>query len=76
MNSILVEKSIESLMSDVYNRIVNNKPYDSELKIYTFSILRKVNRFYEEKEEYEKCIIITNFIKERKNHEKNFYLFS
>lgn len=76
MSTILIEKNIELIIDEIYNRISLDIPYDSELKIYNLSILKKVNSFFEEREEYEKCIIVTSFIKKRYNHDINYHLDS
>jgi hypothetical protein len=61
-------------MENIYNRICENKPFDEKLKPYSKKDLKKLLFYLEQKEEYEKCQIVNNFIKERFNHKYNFIL--
>lgn len=57
---------------EVYNRISIGKPYGRNLKPYPKKILLSVIESLKEDEEYEKCIELEKFIKERFKHE-GFY---
>lgn len=57
---------------EVYNRISVGKPYGKNLKPYPKKILLGVIESLKEDEEYEKCIELENFIKNRFKHE-GFY---
>ena len=52
----------DSLMREIYQ---NLKPYKENL-------LTMVLNHFEEKEDYEKCQILSDFINERFNHVKNY----
>lgn len=57
---------------EVYQRISMGKPYGKNLKPYPKKILLSVIESLMEDEEYEKCIELGRFIKERFKHE-GFY---
>ena len=56
----------------VYNRCLSGRPYTIDLKIYSERFLKKVVDELVELEEYEKCIEMNKFIKQRFNHELNY----
>jgi hypothetical protein len=56
----------------VCNRVKSGTPYDRKLKLYSEKYLTKVVKKLEEEEEYEKCSILSEYIKERFNHELNY----
>ena len=58
---------------EVYNRCLSNKPYTVDFKIYSERYLRKVIEKLAELEEYEKCSDLDKYIKQRFNHELNYY---
>ena len=62
----------DSLMREIYQRICENKPFDKNLKTYKENLLTMVLNHFEEKEDYEKCQILSDFINERFNHVKNY----
>ena len=62
----------ESLMREVFERISENKPFDKNLKPYKEDLLKKILDHFEEKEDYEKCQVISNFLNKRFNHIKNY----
>ena len=72
MVETLVLKSYEYLMIDAFKRIELNKHYDVNLKPYTKPFVEKVLKFFEEREEYEKCGIIHTFLDNKFNHEINY----
>jgi hypothetical protein len=59
-------------MNEVYQRIFENKPFDKNLKPYKESLIRDTLLYFEEKEDYEKCQVISNFLNQRFNHVTNF----
>ena len=65
-------RSYESVMKETYNRVESNKCFDIKLKPYKKDFLEKVLFYFEEKEEFEKCVIINNFINQRFSHELNY----
>ena len=65
-------RSNEFIMKETYNRIESNKCFDIKLKPYKKDFLEKLLLYFEEKEEFEKCVVINNFIKKRFNHKLNF----
>jgi hypothetical protein len=62
----------ESLMREVFERISENKPFDKNLKPYKEDLLKKILDHFEEKEDYEKCQVISNFLNKRFNHITNY----
>lgn len=58
-------------IDEIYNRILDGKPYCKKLKPYSNLILERVINILEYEQEFEKCIIISNFISSR-SHEKGF----
>lgn len=58
---------------EVYERCLSGRPYTKDLKIYSEKYLRRVVTELESLEEYEKCIELNKFIKDRFNHEVNYY---
>ncbi len=65
-------RSYESVMKETYNRVESNKCFDIKLKPYKKDFLEKVLFYFEEKEEFEKCMVINDFINKRFNHELNY----
>jgi hypothetical protein len=59
-------------MFEVYERISQNKPFDTNLKTYKESQVKDVLDYFEEREDYEKCQVISKFINERFNHDINY----
>jgi hypothetical protein len=57
---------------EVYNRCLSGRPYTIDLKIYSERFLKRVIDELVELEEYEKCIEMNKFIKQRFNHELNY----
>lgn len=56
----------------VYQRVKSGTPYDRKLKLYSEKYLAKIVKKLEEEEQYEKCSILSQYIKERFNHELNY----
>lgn len=72
MSQNIVIKSYDNLMHDIYFRVSNNIPFDKNLKIYNSEIINKVIKFFEEREEFEKCHKIKTFLELRFSHELNY----
>jgi hypothetical protein len=70
--SYLKLKTLNSFMNEVYDRICQNKPFDINLKPYKESQIKEVLEYFEEREDYEKCQILSDFINERFNHITNY----
>jgi hypothetical protein len=65
-------RTLNSFMNEVYQRISENKPFDSNLKPYKESLIREVLEYFEEREDYEKCQVISDFVNKRFNHVTNY----
>lgn len=65
-------KTLNSFMIEIYNRISKDKPFDDKLKPYKKSQIEEVLEYFEDREDYEKCQIISDFIKKRFNHVTNY----
>jgi hypothetical protein len=65
-------KTKDSYLKEIYQRISENKPFDKSLKPYKESLIRDTLLYFEEKEDYEKCQVISDFINKRFNHVTNF----
>jgi hypothetical protein len=65
-------KTKDSYLREIYQRVYENKPFDKNLKPYKESLLRDTLLYFEEKEDYEKCQVISDFINQRFNHVTNF----
>lgn len=63
---------METIACIVFNRVKSGTPYDINLKVYSEKYLNKILKKLEEEEEYEKCFILSEYIKERFNHELNY----
>lgn len=70
--SYLKLRTLSSLMNEIYERVSQNKPFDSSLKPYKQSQIKDVLDYFEDKEDYEKCQILSDFINERFNHVTNY----
>lgn len=65
-------RTLNSFMNEIYNRISQNKPFDVKLKPYKESQIKEVLEYFEDKEDYEKCQVLSDFINERFNHITNY----
>ena len=74
MMETIVMHSYSYLMNSSYERINNGKYYDASFKAYEKSLVEKMISYFEEREEYEKCKVLLDFLKERFDHEKNYVL--
>ena len=61
-------RTLESVMNEIYQRVNLNKPFDKNLEPYSKKKLEETLNYFEEKEEFEKCQILNQFINERFNH--------
>jgi hypothetical protein len=68
----LVLRSYDYLMNSTFDRINNGKHFDEKFKPYSEVFIKKIVSYFENKEEYEKCKILTDFINIRFNHDKNY----
>jgi hypothetical protein len=59
-------------MEETYRRISENKPFDTNLKTYKKSKIKEVLEYFENREDYEKCQVISNFLNKRFNHIENY----
>lgn len=67
----LTLKNYEYLMIETFKRIEENKYYDINFKPYSQKLIKNLLNFLEEREEYEKCKILHDFMI-LKNHELNY----
>jgi hypothetical protein len=65
-------RSLDSKMNEIFIRLKEDKMYDLDLKPYSLDLINKVLKFYEENEEYEKCLIILDKSNKRFNHSNNY----
>lgn len=70
--SYLKLKTLNSFMCEVYERISLNKPFDTNLKPYKESLIKEVLEYFENKEEFEKCQVISSYLNKRFNHFTNY----
>jgi hypothetical protein len=59
---------------EVYNRILENRPYGKNLKPYTKGVIFYTIECLKDDEEYEKCQFLSNWLKKRFSHEENFLI--
>ena len=64
-------RSLDSKMNEIVGRLKQDKLYGHDLKPYTEKILKTALNFFEENEEYEKCIIISEKLN-RFEHKNNY----
>lgn len=71
-----MDSIIDNMMNDCYDRIAQigqiNQPFDDKFKPYTKEFIKKVVKYFEEKEEYEKCKTLKDFINIRFDHERGY----
>ena len=65
-------RTLNSFMNEIYIRISQDKPFDDKLKPYKESQIKEVLEYFEDREDYEKCQIISDFINKRFNHVTNY----
>ena len=65
-------KTKDSYLREIYQRVYENKPFDINLKPYKESQIKEVLEYFEDREDYEKCHVISNFLNKRFNHITNY----
>lgn len=65
-------KTLSSKMNEMFTRISLNKPFDKNLKLYSKEDIVYLLTYLEDKEEYEKCQVISNYLQTRFNHSENY----
>jgi hypothetical protein len=65
-------KSYDFLMQSTFDRILEGKLFDNNLKPYSQDFLKKVLKYLESKERFEDCFILEKIISNRSNHDKNY----
>ena len=68
----IVLKKIKMRAENVFERITNGILYNRNLKVYTKDYLQGIVIELEQQEQFEKCIILNDFISKRFNHELNY----
>jgi hypothetical protein len=61
---------------EVYNRILENRPYGRNLKPYTKNVVLYTIECLKDDEEYEKCQFLSYWLKVRFNHVENYSNYS
>ena len=64
-------RTLNSLMNEVYTRIISGKPYDKELNPYTEKQVKDLLMFFEQNEEYEKCEVVKLYL-QSKSHGNDY----
>ncbi len=72
MAKVFKLRTQDSIMCEMFERINQNKPFDKNLKPYNKELIEKIIIYFIETEEYEKCEILNNFLKNRFNHEISY----
>ena len=65
-------RTLNSFMNEIYQRLSENKPFDINLRPYKESQIKEVLEYFEDREDYEKCQMISDFINKRFNHVTNY----
>ena len=58
--------------NEVYDRIINGKPYGKNLKPYPKKIIKAIIEEFIEEGEFEKCVKLEEFISNKFDHQKNY----
>jgi hypothetical protein len=66
--------SYDFLINKSWERIFIGKNYDKNLKLYTQSFIEEMINFFKIREEYEKCQFLKDYISNRFDHDKNYFL--
>ncbi len=64
-------KSKDTRMHEAYDRIADGKPFDEKLMPYTITFLKDMIKYFEEREDFERCQTILRTLEE-KDHEKGY----
>ncbi len=67
-------RSYDYLILSAYQRIIEGKLFDENLKPYSKDFLEKILNHLEYNEMYEECEVLNKIIKQRFNHELNYKL--
>jgi hypothetical protein len=62
------------LINECYDRIILGKPFNKKFKPYTKEFMKKVLLYFEEKEEFEKCKTLIDFMNIKYNHDIGYTL--
>lgn len=68
----LINNAVKYQMENNFDRIYSGKKLDINRKPYTSELLYNMISYFEETEEYEKCIKITEFKRDYNDHNKNY----
>lgn len=63
---------MEKNADNIWKRILENKPYHTDLKLYTKGDIKRCISDFIDSEEYEKCQFLTDWLETRFNHELNW----
>ena len=64
-------KSNDTRINTAYGRIAKGWPFDERLVPYSVSFMKQIIKYFEEKEDFEKCQKVLDVI-ERNDHEKGY----
>lgn len=64
-------KSHDTRINCAYERIAKGWPFDERLVPYDVSFLKEIIKYFEEKEDFEKCQTVMSTL-ESKDHEKGY----
>jgi len=70
--SYLKLRTLNSFMNEIYQRISENKPFDTNLKPYKESLIKETLEYFLVREDYEKCQVLSDFLNIRFNHNINY----
>lgn len=66
--------SYDYLMNIDFKRMCEGKHYNLNFEPYTEDFTKKMIKYFERKEEYEKCAKLVEFKNKRFDHEENYQL--
>jgi len=65
-------RTLNSFMNEIYQRVSENKPFDTNLKPYKEFQIKETLEYFETRQDYEKCQVLSEFINNRFNHTVNY----
>lgn len=65
-------RTIKSLVEEIHKRIVENKPFDNNLKPFSHEKVKMALDYFEHYEDYEKCHLINEFINKQFKHGNDY----
>lgn len=68
----MILHSYDYLMNENFHRIKSGKLYDEKFKPYTKKFINDIIKYFENREEYEKCQILNNYIINYFDHNINY----